>query len=224
MYKQVATKVITNADSPYTLEPEYKRIEVDSSGGTVDVTIPLVSDLGVGFKIQFVHNSAGTLNINANVADSINDAQASVSSTTDGEVLDLETVAANLISIKTNLADAGGGGGGGGGGPQQFRVAFDSNLDTVSPPILMRGDLSTLNMYAETKLDQDATDIQARLDSTDTWTDITQGVNFAGTVANLLTWVNGNVGVGVNWEFRLIVAYDTGQTDESSILVEYESA
>jgi len=115
-------------------------------------------------------------------------------------------------------------GGGGGGGPSQFRVGINLDLDTVSAPALMRGDLTSLDIYAESKLDANVTIVQARLDSTDVWTNITIGANFAATVANLLTWVNANTGAGVQWEFRLEATYNTGESGESSFLVQYEPA
>ena len=215
MYKQVATKTIDDTDSPYTLEVQYKNIIVDSSAGDVIITLPSVSTLGIIFKTKIVHNSAGTLTINADVADTINDIQSSVVSITDGEVLSLETVADTLLSIVSNLPSS---------TALQVRVTFDSDSDLTSSPIFMRGDLFSLNMYAESKLTPNSTNIDVRLDSTDTWTGITQGAAFEDTVANLLTWVNANVSVGVLWEFRLIVVYDGGETAESSILVEYITA
>ena len=220
-YKEVATKTITSTDSPYTLEVRYQRIRVDTSAGAVVITLPPVSTLGVGFECEIVHETyLNTLTVNADAADTINDSQAAITSDVKGEVYDLKTVADNMVSMSSNLDVAGGGG----GGPQQFRVAFDSDLDTTSPPMLMRGDLSTLNMYHESKLDGNSSDIQARLDSTDTWTDITQGASWDATVANLLAWVNGNVGADVLWEFRLLMVYASGETDETSVLVEYEPA
>lgn len=112
---------------------------------------------------------------------------------------------------------------GGGGGAQVYRdrIQFNSNLDTVSPPILMRGDLATLDMYPESKINDNATTFQARLDSTDTWTDVSSGILLSTSITNLLAWVNTNVSGTVQWEYRCNIIYDTGQDGETSILVDY---
>ena len=104
---------------------------------------------------------------------------------------------------------------------QRDRLQFNSNLDTVSPPILMRGGLSAFNMYPESKINDDETVLQTRLDSTDTWTDVSVGADLDETITNFLAWVDSNVSGTTQWEYRATITYDTGQDGETSILVEY---
>lgn len=110
-----------------------------------------------------------------------------------------------------------------GGGTQVYRdrIAFNSNLDVVSAPILMRGGLTTYDMYPESKIDDDETVFQTRLDSTDTWTDVSVGTDLADTITNFTAWVDTNVSGTTQWEYRVTITYDTGQDGETSILVDY---
>ena len=104
------------------------------------------------------------------------------------------------------------------------RIAYNSNLDTVSAPVLMRGTLGSYNMYPESKIDDNETAFETRLDSTDTWTDISTGVTLALTIVNLIAWVDANVSGSVQWEYRATITYDTAQDGETSILVDYTLA
>ena len=101
------------------------------------------------------------------------------------------------------------------------RLPFNSNLDTLSAPVLMRGGLSSMTMYPESKINSDITTLQTRLDSTDTWTDVSTGVDLAETVSNLLSWVDTNVSGTTQWEYRARITYNGGENGETSIIVDY---
>ena len=110
---------------------------------------------------------------------------------------------------------------GGGGQTYRDRIAYNSNLDTVSAPILMRGTVASFDMYPESKINDNLTAFETRLDSTDTWTDISTGASLALTIVNLVAWVDANVSGTVQWEYRATITYDTSQDGETSILVDY---
>lgn len=209
MHHVVARKSIT---ANYTLTPDDKIISVSTASGDVRIQLPAISEIGSVYNATVIHATAtNQLYIDASTGNTINNGLTTFSSRNAGDVIKLESISSTLWNITTNSNE----------NKFRDRIAFNSNLDTVSPPILMRGGVNVMNMYPESKINDNLTAFQTRLDSTDTWTDVSVGVNLATTINYLLEWVDTNVGNTTQWEYRAIITYDSGQDGETSILVDY---
>jgi hypothetical protein len=212
MYKQEYVKSISNTDSPYTLEVLPRTILVDTSGGDVTITLPAVATLGIVFMTKIVHvTGGGTLTINPDGADTYNDGQTSYSSDTAGEVIDIKTVAANRIDLKSNVVSVTK------NAYEEKEVQFASDLDTVRE-VTMIGVLNVSAIVVTAGIDTDGVDIETSTDDGATWTaraDIAALNTFIGAS------ISGNYLSGTKWRLRLTANYESGVTNLQSATIIY---
>lgn len=209
MYKVVARRSIS---SDYTITSDDKIISVNTSGGDVTIELPQISDVGSIFECDIIHSTAGNiLIIDPSGGDKINNNQENVVSNIAGDSFKIRSIETGLWEITQNISY----------NYYRDRLAFNSNLDTTTAPILMIGGVGFYQMTVESKLDNDETSFQVRLDSSDNWVDVSIGVDLDDTITNFLSWVDTNVTEGVQWEYRVNVTYDSGEDGESSIVVDY---
>ncbi len=103
-------------------------------------------------------------------------------------------------------------------------IAFNTDLDTNSPPILMKGLLSTFDMDLPQDLTKDNTDLFVKMDGDTSYTAITRGVTLADTITNFLAWVNTNVTSADSWFYKVGVSPAVGFSGETGVRVIWKLA
>ncbi|MDF9799786.1 hypothetical protein OKW21_005049 [Catalinimonas alkaloidigena] len=100
-----------------------------------------------------------------------------------------------------------------GGGGSDLLVLFDSDLDTVSPPLMFKGLIENIQINLPVNLASYS--FQARLNGGSS--------SVLADINALQSWINTNVVADDTlWILEIIVSYSVGETGEAIVLMQYE--